>query len=268
MLFRYFLPAIQLFFAISVCAQADETSNGHELSFSSGAVHARMTDRAFSHNSLRFSGTAFTPALAYQRKWRDSQLFRAALQGSKGTVRSRHLPADAELYQFHLTLSWAHLLHTYAVFGQESRLYLGAQAAANDFMLVELEVIEDGAATFYYSAGLYLQQRTHLGGRNELYADLFLPLAGFVKRASYDGGINQKMESDLLENQWALFFSQSRFSLIPPHHFPQLRLSYKRRFAAGASYAVHYQFLYLRNDDIAPVRMYSNSLLFGLNFHF
>jgi hypothetical protein len=107
-----------------------------------------------------------------------------------------------------------------------------------------------------------------LSSRSSIELTLTLPVAGFVKRATYDGGANQDLEADYQNNPVSLLFRGSRPSLVNPLSLPQLTIGYLYGIAPKTDLTLTYQFGYLENSDLKPIKAYYNGLVTGLNFNF
>ena len=241
--------------------------SANELTIGFGAMHTRLIDEAFTHNRLKFYGTAFTPLVTYQRQF-NHHLFRIAAVGNKTNLKSKDREFDAELIHFDVSLSYAYRVVDHVLLTRESQLAVGVQVAAINELLLELEIIEDATVTFLYTGNVYLLHTTHLSDRSDLRMELYLPLAGFIKRESYDGGANKQLESEYIENRFDLFFDDASFHFMNPLTLPRIHLKYLYRAGGRTDLMCRYQFHYLVNREIAPIRLYGNGLQVGLNFNF
>ncbi len=261
-----FLVLCTLCIRCQAMGQSLNTSTS-DFSFSAGATHSRLIDEAFSHNQLKYTGTAFTLGLAYQRRNKDG-VVRATLQAQKTTVHAAGNQFKADFANVRLSLAYAPWMREHSLFGFHNVLYLGGSLAASNYFLLDLDVIEDGTVTFNYTINAYVQQVTELNGRNRIRSEIVLPLAGFVKRQRYNGGINKQLETDYLDHPFALLFRDARFRGVNPIFFPQLNIQFLHQLDRTTDLLIRYSFQSLINKDIAPVRMYSNGITAGLAFNF
>jgi hypothetical protein len=95
-----------------------------------------------------------------------------------------------------------------------------------------------------------------------------MPLAGFVKRANYDGGINQAFEQQYRKGAIHVLIDDAKFTVVNPLSLIRINIDFVRSIRPKTDFVLSYQYNYLRNTDIAPVNLYGNSLLARLRFNF
>jgi hypothetical protein len=261
-LYFFFFTAIPS----TLCGQSNQAP-GNSIHVRLGAIHHRFIDEAFSHGKFKFSGTAIAAHLSY-RKQTESYVLNALLQGGPATtVRQRNGP-EANLIWFQLAAAYARQVADYPLLGSENKLYLGGQVSSLNYILAELDVIEDASVTLNHTLNFFLRQTTVLSSKSSIALTLTLPVAGFVKRATFDGGANQELEADYENNPVSLLFRESHLSLVNPLSLPQLTISHSYGITPRTDLTLTYQFGYLENRDLKPIKAYHNGLLIGLMFKF
>lgn len=231
-----------------------------------GADHHRFIDEAFTTSRLKFAGTSYGAAFAYRRE-SGSYLLDARVEGGAGEAAVEGGRLASGLYHIGLGASFGRRVAEYAVGGARSVGYLGAHLSSANSVAENEPVLENVSVTFRHTLGLSLHQTTRLGRAAGLQVDLALPLAGWIKRAAYDGGANQKLERDR-HHVGRLLFGDSRFSIANPLTAPRIGVTYTHRLHRNADLALTYRAGYLRVGEDARLRAYHNGLLVGLRYSF
>jgi hypothetical protein len=258
-----------LFFAGTTSTLSGQSNRvpGHSIHVSLGAIHHRLMDEAFAHGRVKFSGTSFAVQLSYHKQ-ADRYILNSLLQGGPSTAAGQRNGPAAELLWFQLAAAYARRVTGYSLLGSENKLYLGGQVSSLNYILAELDVIEDASVTLNHTLNFFLRQTTALSSKRRIELTLTFPVAGLVKRATYDGGANRELEDDYENSPVSLLFRGSHPSLVNPLSLPQLTLGYLYGITPKTDLTLTYQFGYLANSDLKPIKAYYNGLLTGLKFNF
>lgn len=232
-----------------------------------GAKHYRLIDEAFSHQRVKYHSTTFMLALAHQRLT-DKYFFMAEANAGAGNASASDQRPGGELIYVHIAIAYVRNVLHYKAMKTSSRLYIGGQLASSNFVIENVDQDDELTLTVYHTLNLFLFQSTMISTRNHLEFSLSLPLLGFTKRASYDGRINQDLEEEYKAGVIHLFVDRTKFSSVNPLALPQLAIDFVHRIGQKTDFVIGYEFNYLKNTEIAPIHLYSNTLMAKLRFNF
>lgn len=255
-----------MLFAPSLVGQ-DASTYTQSIQVSLGISHSRLIDEAFTNNRLKFSGTTPTLLLGYT-SLTDSKLFSVQLEGSTGKVKIQGNKLPTNLHHLQLAASYGRKVKNYELLGILHQLYAGLHLQTLNYVIEDLDVTEDVSLNFFHTLGLVIHQISQLDEKNSIQLSLVLPIMGLTKRDNYGGGINQQLESDFEDNLGGFLFRETTFAAFFPWELPQFHINYSRLLSPKSVLAVDYEFSFVKSDEIAPLNLYNNRLLLGLQFKF
>lgn len=249
---------------VSAQHQAEFKKN---LSIGFGATHYRFIDEGFSHHRTQYNGTAFSMNLGYQT-CTPVYFFNVDVQGSRGDIVAVNQKLKGSINYVQLAASYARHARDYQIKGIPSAFYIGGQLRSANYVIEDLENLEEASATFAQTLDLFLFQRMSISEKHSLEMAVAFPVAGFLKRARYDGGANQDLEGAYQDDLLSAIFSNGKFMLINPFSMPQFDLGYVHHLTRRTDVSFKYEFNYFRNNFDRPINLFSNSLVAGVRFKF
>lgn len=265
---RYSLAVFGLLIGLINTAHGQEGKKiERNLSVSLGAVHYRFIDEAFAHSRVQYSGTTFIGAMSHQRST-DRYVFVAQGGGGSGWTSAYAQWPDARVLRLWLNAAYARRILDHTVMGVPSTLYVGGQLASSNWVIENVDEYDEGTINGFNTINVFLFHKTALSSGSRLEISLSLPVAGLVKRTSYDGGINLDLEEEYDEGEIHVIFDHAEMSGMNPFRVPELNIDLILSIGPNTDFVVNYRFNYLSNPSIPPLRLYSNALSAGLRFDF
>lgn len=258
------LPVLLLIPASDVWSQEID-DNHRNLHIAMGLSHYRVVDELLASRRLQFNGNIFSSQVLFD-KHSPEHTYGLLLNYGQGKLRNMSAGLDAKLYHLRAHFSYQKKVATYALFGKETRLYIGPQVGLSDYVIQNDKIIENITLTFNNTIDLCLTQQIMLNPKHMLNLQLALPLAGLIKREDYDGGTNTQLEKDFESNVLGFLFRGSKAALLNPVHQPSLRLQYIFNPENKLSWILTYQFQFLQNTQDLPIRLYENRVMLGIRF--
>lgn len=256
-----------LIILINAAYGQDGKKVARNISITLGAAHYRFIDEAFAHSRVQYNGTSFITGLSHQRS---TDRYVLAVQGGGGsgwTSAYARWP-DARVLRLWLNAAYARRILDHTVMRAASTLYLGAQLATSNWVIENVDEYDEGTINGFHTVNVFVFHKTTLSTHTRVEVSLSLPVAGFVKRSSYDGGINLELEQEYDEGQFHVIFDHAKLSGVNPLRLPELNVDFIRGIGLNTDFIISYRFNYLKNPTTPPLNLYSNTLSAGLRFNF
>ncbi len=237
------------------------------ISVAIGYGHYRLMDVAFAHERVKYTGGVFDIGLRYLRTYGKHYV-----SARIGVAPSRVSPPDqrpgAHFTNVHISGLYARRVLDYKLMRSHSVLFGGLQIASDNYVIENVDEYDEATITANHTVGLVVVQQMRISSRSKLELSVLLPVAGFTKRANYDGGINQQLEEDYDRSIFYPLVHGARFRSINPVTLPTIAMAFGRRVSPRTDMVIGYRFAYLENTSIAPIRLYGNTLNVCLRFNF
>lgn len=256
-----------LILLITAAYGQDGKTVARNISISLGAVHYRFIDEAFAHSRVQYSGTSFIAGLSHQRST-DRYVFAVQGGGGSGWTSAYAQWPDARVLRLWLNAAYARRILDHTLMRAPSTLYIGAQLASSNWVIENVDEYDEGTINGFSTINIFIFHRTALSTGSRLEVSLSLPVAGLVKRTSYDGGINLELEQEYDEGELHVIFDHAKVSGVNPLRLPELTIDFVRSIGPNTDFIMSYRFNYLKNPTTPPINLYSNTLTAGLRFNF
>ncbi len=257
-----------LFGTISSTVYSQEHSaiqKSFQLTF--GGTHNRLVDEWFTQKRVKFSGTFFTSQLKYEKQTPKFR-FTSRLSYSKGKVKNADDNVKVNLHDLRISIAYQKNLVTHSIFGKDAKLHVGPQLSMVDYVLIDQDILENLTLTFNNTLDILLTECIMLNNQNQLVISVALPLFGFVKRESSDGGVNTQLEDDYEDNFLAFLFQGSKAKFVSPLSLPRIDINYILDTKGKTDFIFNYQFNFLKNRQASPIFLYGNRFMLGFKFGF
>lgn len=264
---RYALSVIAFLLLSSASFGQEVKKIARSLSVTMGAVHYRFIDEAFAHERMQYQGTSFAAALSHQRST-GKYVFAVKGGGGSGWTSAYAQWPDARVLQLWLNAGYARRILDHKIMKASSTLYIGGQLASSNWVIENVDEYDEGTINGFNTVNFFIFHKTIISTGSRLEISLSLPVAGLVKRTSYDGGINLDLEEEYDSGEIHVIFGHTALSGVNPLYLPELGIDFIHGIGPNTDFVINYRFNYLKDLTIAPVRLYSNSLLAGFRFNF
>lgn len=244
----------------------EQEAKKNNLQISFGFVHNRLINVGYTNSQLLFRGTNAKFGLGYGRET-NNNVIKFSAEASFGDVRSKSGNLPSSFVLIHPSLTYLRTVKEYRAFEKENIFFAGIHLSSINYLL-ENEPIFDNIDIFSLH-GIYLgfSNRLVLNKTNRLHVTYVMPVLVYENRVLWNGGASDITYDDR-DHLLKTLVTRGQFSYFSIARNIQFEADYIVSIGRNTDLEIGYRFSYLNVFSEAPIRMYSNELLFGLKFRF
>jgi hypothetical protein len=247
---------------LTAFGQHDENSRKLKSSVSifAGLVHVRTNDVGLSLHRLLFSGTGVPLSARYQL---ESSKHMTEFNFDYYNVALSHKQANIPVSLTHGLLSLTHTrsIQTFNLRSKSLQVLLGLRVGTNVNYL-ESPSLDNEDVLVINALHIVVKSKVTLDESKTLTFSVALPTIALAKRLVFDGGLYEPGSNE--STTMHILYRDSKLVFANSYAFS---VEYAAKLSNIISWVSSYNFTYVRNDNIEPIKIYTNELITGFRFN-
>jgi len=248
--------------SLQVFGQDNENSQKltPSVSIFAGLVHVRTTDVGLSFNRLLLSGTGVPLSVRYQL---EASKHMTEFQFDYYNVPLSHKQANIPVSLTHGLLSLAHTrsIQTSNLGSKRVQILLGLRLGTN-INYLDSPSLDNGDVLVINALHIVVKSKVTLDESKTLTFSAALPTIALAKRLVFDGGLHEPASNESKTMQ--ILYRDSKLVFANSYAFS---VEYAAKLSNIIFWVSSYNFNYVRNDNIEPIKIYTNELITGFRFN-
>ena len=230
------------------------------VSIFAGLVHVRTTDVGLSFSRLLLSGTGVPLSAQYEL---ESSKHMTEFHFDYYNVALSHKQANIPVSLTHGMLSLTHTrsIQTFKLASKSVQVLVGLRLGTNINHLNSPSLDNDDVLVIN-ALHVVVKSKVTLDESKTLTFSVALPTIALAKRLVFDGGLHEPGSNESKTMQ--ILYRDSKLVFANSYAFSA---EYAVKLSNIISWVSTYNFNYLKNDNIEPIKIYTNELITGFRFN-
>ncbi|HZB14611.1 MAG TPA: hypothetical protein VE467_16345 [Chryseolinea sp.] len=230
------------------------------VSIFAGLVHVRTTDVGLSFNRLLLSGTGVPLSVRYEL---EAPKHMTEFHFDYYNVALSHKKANIPASLTHGLLSLTHTrsIQTFNLGSKRLRVLVGLRLGTN-INYLESASLDNDDVLVINALHIVVKSKVTLDESKTLTLSVALPTIALTKRLVFDGGLHEPASDDSKTMQ--ILYRDSKLVFANSCAFSA---EYAVKLSTIISWVSTYNFNYLTNNNMEPLKIYTNELISGFRFN-